>query len=107
MRGMVRHRLDIPIEDLREFTTSAQYALLGELSKLLCSSTEDVTPPPQSTVSICGQTTYWAGEYRRACSPCAPPQQHNHEARSGQKGSYHEGEKCRTFTPLATSLNIV
>ena len=52
MRGMVRHRLDIPVEDLREFTTSAQYALLGELSKLLCSSPEDVTPPPQSAISM-------------------------------------------------------
>jgi FkbM family methyltransferase len=38
MRGMVRHRVDVPVEELREFTTSAQYALLGELSKLLCSS---------------------------------------------------------------------
>jgi FkbM family methyltransferase len=37
MRGMVKHRLDIPIEDLRELTTDAQYALLAELSKLLCS----------------------------------------------------------------------
>jgi FkbM family methyltransferase len=52
MRGMVRHRLDIPVEELREFTTSAQYALLGELSKLLGSSPEDVTPPPQSAISM-------------------------------------------------------
>jgi glycosyltransferase involved in cell wall biosynthesis/GT2 family glycosyltransferase len=35
MRGMVRHQLDVPVEELREFTTSAQYALLGELSKLI------------------------------------------------------------------------
>jgi FkbM family methyltransferase len=52
MRGMVRHRLDIPVEHLREFTTSAQYALLSELSKLLCSAPEDVTPPPPSAVSV-------------------------------------------------------
>ena len=52
MRGIVRHRLDIPVEHLREFTTSAQYALLGEISKLLCSGTENVTPPSQSAVSI-------------------------------------------------------
>ncbi len=35
MRGMVKHRLDIPIENLRGLTTDAQYALLGELAKLL------------------------------------------------------------------------
>jgi FkbM family methyltransferase len=52
MRGVVRHRLDIPVEELGEFTTSAQYALLGEFSKLLCSSPEDVTPPPRSAVRI-------------------------------------------------------
>ena len=34
MRGMVKHRLDLPIEDLRGLTTDAQYALLGELAKL-------------------------------------------------------------------------
>ena len=52
MRGMVRHRLDIPVEELREFTTSAQYALLGELAKLLGSSPEGVIPPPQSAISM-------------------------------------------------------
>jgi glycosyltransferase involved in cell wall biosynthesis len=34
MRGVVRYRLNVPVEDLREFMTSAQYTLLGELSKL-------------------------------------------------------------------------
>ena len=52
MRGMVRHRLDIPVKSLREFTTSAQYALLGELAKLLSSSPEDVIPSPQLAISM-------------------------------------------------------
>lgn len=55
MRGMVRHRLDIPIEELRGLTTSAQYALLGELSKLLCAGFEDVSPPPQSAITMATQ----------------------------------------------------
>jgi FkbM family methyltransferase len=52
MRGMVRHRLDLPVEELQGFTTSAQYALLGELSKLLSSSAEDVTLPPRFAASM-------------------------------------------------------
>ena len=52
MRGMVRHRLDVPVEELREFTTSAQYALLGELSKLLCSSPSEDSRPAKSSISI-------------------------------------------------------
>jgi FkbM family methyltransferase len=52
MRGMVRHRLDVSIEELREFTTSAQYALLGELSKLLCSRPLQDTRPDKSLTCI-------------------------------------------------------
>ena len=52
MRGMVRHRLDVPVEELREFTTSAQYALLGELSKLLCSRPWQDSRPAKFSPSI-------------------------------------------------------
>ena len=38
MRGMLRHGIDVPVEHLRAYTTDAQYALLGELSKLLSST---------------------------------------------------------------------
>ncbi len=72
MRGMVRHRLDIPVEHLREFTTSAQYALLSELSKLLCSSTEDVTPPSPSAVSMAAKPRIAAGEYRSSLLSLCP-----------------------------------
>jgi glycosyltransferase involved in cell wall biosynthesis/GT2 family glycosyltransferase len=36
MRGMLKYRVEIPVEDLRQFTTADQYSLLGELSKLFC-----------------------------------------------------------------------
>jgi FkbM family methyltransferase len=52
LRGMVRRRLDLPVEELREFATSAQYALLGELSKLLCSRTWQDSCPAKSCTSI-------------------------------------------------------
>jgi FkbM family methyltransferase len=52
MRGMVRHRLDVPVEELREFTTDAQYALLGELSKLLCVRPLHDSRPAKSSTSI-------------------------------------------------------
>jgi glycosyltransferase involved in cell wall biosynthesis len=50
MRGMVKHRLDFPVEDLRELMTSAQYALLGELSKLLSSVSMNSSGAARSSV---------------------------------------------------------
>ncbi|HXH11560.1 MAG TPA: glycosyltransferase [Alphaproteobacteria bacterium] len=35
MRGMLKHKVEIPVEDLRDYTTAAQYSLLGEIAKLL------------------------------------------------------------------------
>jgi FkbM family methyltransferase len=48
MRGMLKHGLDVPVEELRQFTTTAQYALLCELSKLLSSGS---TPGPDAAKS--------------------------------------------------------
>lgn len=33
MRGMLKHKVEIPVEDLREYTTPAQYSLLCEIAK--------------------------------------------------------------------------
>ena len=52
MRGMVRHRLNVPVEELREFTTNAQYALLSELSKLLSSGPSKDLHPTKSLMSM-------------------------------------------------------
>lgn len=35
MRGMLKHKVEIPVEDLREYTTAAQYSLLCEIAKQL------------------------------------------------------------------------
>jgi glycosyltransferase involved in cell wall biosynthesis len=53
MRGMLRYKVEIPIEDLRPFTTADQYALLGELSKLCCVEAFDAPRPVES----CGSMT--------------------------------------------------
>jgi FkbM family methyltransferase len=52
MRGMVRYKVDIPVEDLQAFTTTAQFTLIEELSKTLCSGRLDTPRPaeaPRST----------------------------------------------------------
>jgi glycosyltransferase involved in cell wall biosynthesis/GT2 family glycosyltransferase len=52
MRGMLRYEGEIPVEDLREFTTDAQYALLGELSKRLHSGHSDDSRLDEASVSM-------------------------------------------------------
>jgi glycosyltransferase involved in cell wall biosynthesis len=47
MRGMLRYKVEIPVEDLRQFTTADQYALLGELVKQLCSGPLDAPCPDE------------------------------------------------------------
>jgi hypothetical protein len=49
---MVRYKVEIPVEDLRQFTTADQYALLGELVKQLCSGPLDDSHPAESSVSM-------------------------------------------------------
>jgi SAM-dependent methyltransferase len=51
MRGMVRYKVEIPVEDLRQYTTADQYALLGELVKQLCSWPLDAAAPIEAAVS--------------------------------------------------------
>jgi glycosyltransferase involved in cell wall biosynthesis/GT2 family glycosyltransferase len=51
MRGMVRYKVEIPVEDLRQYTTTDQYALLGELSKLCCSEPLDDSRPIEASVT--------------------------------------------------------
>ena len=107
MRGMVRHRLDVPVEELREFTTSAQYALLGELSKLLCSRPWQDSRRRRVLPQHNGQTPHVATEYRQAYSRCVLPRDHALRERPTHKGSCDERGNCRTHATLATSLNIV
>jgi FkbM family methyltransferase len=52
MRGMVKHRLELPIEDLRGLTTDAQYALLSELAKLLGSKPLKRSYPAEAPVAM-------------------------------------------------------
>lgn len=52
MRGMLKHSLDVPVEELRQFTTGAQYALLCELSKLLSAGHMNGSNPARSSVRV-------------------------------------------------------
>src|SRR5919108_2795226 len=52
MRGMVRYKVEIPVEDLRQYTTADQYALLGELVKQLCSWPLDAAASIGAAVSM-------------------------------------------------------
>jgi GT2 family glycosyltransferase len=52
MRGMVRYRVEISIEDLRQFTTDDQYMLLGELAKQFCSGPLDDLHSVESSVRM-------------------------------------------------------
>jgi len=48
MRGMLKHKVEIPVEDLREYTTPAQYSLLCEIAKQLDSASLDSPYPVDS-----------------------------------------------------------
>ena len=61
MRGMLRHRLDIPVEELREFTTSAQYALLGELAKRFGANPADTSWPLRFSARVAATPLHVAG----------------------------------------------
>ena len=52
MRGMVKYKLDLPVEELRPFTTTAQYALLAELSKLLNAGRMPGLEPGKSPLNL-------------------------------------------------------
>jgi GT2 family glycosyltransferase len=64
MRGMLRYKVEIPIEDLRPFTTAEQYSLLGELSKLCCLEPFDAPRLVESFGSMDSQSTHLTGEDR-------------------------------------------
>jgi FkbM family methyltransferase len=108
MRGMVRHRLDIPVEELREFTTSAQYALLGELSKLLCSSLLEDSHPAKSSISITANPLMLPQSTGKNTLAASSPDTTVSENEAPTKDHLTNGEiveLMRHLQPLLTSYN--
>jgi FkbM family methyltransferase len=104
MRGIVRHTLDVPVEDLREFTTSAQYALLGELSKLLSARHEKVMPPPQTAISVAANPAIVLESTAEPAHPVSHPRSTNIKHKTTRQDQAMKGRSAELFPHLQRLL---